>query len=82
MDFKCISVLSTEDLMDLKEEVEKVLNARRAEEAQKIWDSIINSFRTLIRMNTPDTMVTDNESVYDLYNQFSVTPEWEFEEED
>jgi len=82
MDFKCISVLSTEDLMNLKEEVEKVLNARRAEEAQKIWDSIINSFRTLIRMNTPDTMVTDNESVYDLYNQFSVTPEWEFEEED
>ena len=82
MDFKCVSVLSTEELVSLKEEVEKVLNVRRAEEAQKIWDSIINSFRTLIRMNTPDTMVTDNESVYDLYNQFSATPEWEFEEED
>lgn len=82
MDFKCISVLSTEQLMDLKEEVEKVLNDRRAEEAQKIWDSIMDSFRALVRMNAPDTMVTDNESVYDLYNQFSVTPEWEFEEED
>jgi len=82
MDFKCISVLSTEELMNLKEEVEKVLNDRRAEEAQKIWDSIMDSFRALVRMNATDTMVTDNESVYDLYNQFCVTPEWEFEEED
>lgn len=82
MDFKCIAVLSTEELMNLKEEVEKVLNDRRAEEAQKIWDSIMDSFRKLIKMGVSDTMVTDNESTYHLYNQFSVIPEWEFEEED
>lgn len=57
MDFRCISVLSTEELMNLKEEVEKVLNDRRAEEAQKIWDSIMDSFRALVRMEATDTMV-------------------------
>ena len=35
MDFKCVAVLSTEELMNLKEEVEEVLNARRGQEAKR-----------------------------------------------
>ena len=83
MDFKCISVLSTEDLMDLKEEVEKVLNARRAEEAQKIWDDIMTNFRALYDIGvTNNTLITDNETVEELFYQFHSNPEWEIEDEE
>ena len=82
MDFKCIAVLGTEELMNLKEEVEKVLNARRGQEAQKIWDNIISEFRALYDMGATDTMVTDSRTVEELYCQFHEKPEWEFYDED
>lgn len=82
MDFKCVSVFSTEELMNLKEEVEKVLNARRGQEAQKIWDNIMTNFRALYDMGTTDTMITDNETVEELFYQFNSKPEWEFDNKD
>ena len=81
MNFGCVSVLSAEDLMDLKKEVEKVLNARRAEEAQKLWDNIMTNFRALYDMGATDTMITDNETVEELFYQFNSKPEWEFDNE-
>ena len=82
MDFKCVSVFSTEELINLKEEVEKVLNARRGQEAQKIWDNIMTNFRTLWDMGTADTKITDNNTLEELFYLFNSKPEWEFDNED
>ena len=82
MDFKCVSVFSTEELMNLKNEVEKVLNARRGQEAQKIWDTIMTNFRALYDMGATNTMVTDNETLEEVFYQFNSKPEWEFDNDD
>ena len=70
------------NLMNLKKEVEKTLNARRAQEAQKIWDSIMTNFRALYDMDAIDTMITDNETLEDLFYQFHSKPEWEFDDDE
>jgi hypothetical protein len=83
MNFKCgIAALSTEELMELKEEVEQALNDRREQEAQKIWDNIMANFRELVNLDVHNTMVTGNDSILDLYHQFPSKPEWEFDDED
>ena len=82
MNFGCVSVLSTEDLMDLKKEVEKILNDRRGQEAQKIWDDIMTNFRALMKMDAQETMITDNDTLDDLYCQIHSKPEWEFDNDD
>ena len=82
MDFKYVSVFSTEELMSLKKEVEEVLNTRRGEEAQKIWDNIMTNFHTLMNMDVKDTMITNNDTLDDLYYQLSSRPEWEFNNDD
>lgn len=79
MDFKCVAVLSTEELMNLKKEVEKVLNARRGQEAQKIWDTIMANLNALIDMNADCTMVTDSADLLDLYHILHERPDWEFD---
>ena len=82
MDFKCVAVFSTEELMNLKKEVEEVLNARRGQEAQKIWDNIMTNFRALYDTGAIDTMITDNETVEELFYQFHSKPEWKFDDDD
>lgn len=79
MDFKCVSVLSTEELMNLKKEVEKTLSSRRGQEAQKIWDNIITNFKVLIDMDAHDTMMTDSDNLLDLYSQLRERPAWTFD---
>lgn len=82
MDFKCVSVLSTEELKNLQREIEKVLNGRRGEETQKIWDKIMMDFRILIDMNAQYTMVTEDYTLNDMYYLFHSKPQWKFEGED
>ena len=82
MDFKCVAVLSTEELMNLKKEVEKTLNARRGQEAQKIWDDIMTNFRALMDLEVKDTMITANDTLDDVYYQLYSRPEWEIDNDD
>ena len=79
MDFRCVSVLSTEDLIDLKKEIEKTLTDRRGQEAQKIWNNIMANFQALVAMNANNTIVTESDDLLDLYHQFHSHPEWEFD---